>query len=130
VRAWIREALSPLDGLFEPGEGLFHAGLLLRGQQLSVRGQRLLRGQHHALRLHARLHQLATLEVVLPVLEGREQHRLDLLVGEAVGRLHLHLLLDARLLLLGVTLSRPSASTRNVTSSRASPAGIGGMPSA
>jgi hypothetical protein len=47
----------------------------------------------------------------------------DLLVGQAVGRLDVDACLDAAALLPRLTLSRPSASTVNVTRMRAAPGG-------
>ena len=58
------------------------------------RAQRLLGGEDHRLGLVARLDQQARREVGLGVLERIEQHALDLLVGQAVRRLHFDRLLD------------------------------------
>jgi hypothetical protein len=72
--------------------------------------------------------ELAGFEVGLGVVEGVEDHGLDLLVGEAVGRLDFDLGFLAAALLAGVTWRMPLASMRNLTSMRGRPAVMGGMP--
>jgi hypothetical protein len=82
-RAQLREAL--LDGLALTGI-----------QQIGVGRERLLGRVNDAAALHAGLRQATLLEVFLAVVERIDEHLLDLLVREAVTRLHLHALLYAR----------------------------------
>ena len=75
-------------------------GALLGGQQIAVGIQRALRGQQHAVGIHARLDQRARLHVLLRGREALLQHGGDLVVGKAVGRLDRDTRLDAAALLL------------------------------
>ena len=75
--------------------------VLFAGRQLGLRELGEVRARSDfsvawmtVLRLVARLDQQARREIGLGVLERVEQHPLDLVVGQAVGRLHLDRLLD------------------------------------
>ena len=66
-------------------------------QRLEVRpAQRLLGGVHDGFGLVPSLDQEPRVEVGLGVLERLDEHALHLVIGEAVGRLHLDRLLDTR----------------------------------
>ena len=100
VFAWMTSRSGAVQHRLQVGERGFDP-LPLAGAELGARdgvelrrAQRFLGGLDDRLGFVARLDEQPRREVGLRVLERVEQHALDLLVGQAVGRLHLDRLLD------------------------------------